>query len=148
MTPTLTLLERTKTLNQHIEETYILLGIALAEVEASKAYESEYDTFSEYYVQCLGRNKSTVSRLISVAKWVQENGFVNATLGTGYSNIYEAMQALPDKTPDYILEYAKQNTLAEIREERSQKIEHEHEPDVSQKALFPCLTCGKLCRDT
>lgn len=143
------LLAKTKELNIQADSTYIALGMALLQVEETKAYEGSYQTFAEYYQNELNRDKSTISRLLSVAQWVRQSGFTAIPQEVGYNNLYESIKALPTETPEYVLEFAKQNTLQEIRDEKREKDHgvHEHEPDVSKKALFPCLTCGKLCKD-
>jgi rubrerythrin len=149
MHPTLQLINKAKELNQNLEQTYILLGITLSEIESSEVYKYNYETFSEYYTKELGRDKSTVSKLIKVGNFVKNNGFINETEGASYTTLYESINTYKDKEPQFVLEAAKTQSLGDIREEKReiQFGEHQHEPDVSKKGLFPCTICGKLCYD-
>lgn len=143
MLPTKTLLDHTRELNRQIETAYIELGIALSEVEETSAWrELGYDSFPDYYQQDLGRTKSTVSKLITVGKWVKSHGFLNETNGASYTTIYESINAFPEKEPQFILEAAKTNTLSEIRAERQEK-----HPCLHEEVALCCTSCWKRVDD-
>ena len=134
------LLDHTTVLNKQLESNYIALGIALLEVQETEAFrEAGYEDFASYYRNELGREKSTVSRLLGVARWLKENKLPEATVS--YRKLDVAIRAYPNKDAGYILAAAENNTIDELRDEHRESVNGvctEHIP------LTICKTCRAM----
>lgn len=136
---TMNLLERTKQLNEMAECSLIELGVLLAEVEEKEAYkEAGYDSFHEYYEEELGRNKSTVSQLVTVGRWIKEHSLLKQTEQTSYRKLYAAINLYQDKEPRFILAAAQTNTLHDLETERREK---EHGICIDHQPITLCARC-------
>lgn len=146
-TPTLTSLEKARELNQAVENNYLALAEVLVEIEESKAYTAlGYDNFPSYYKLELGREKSTISRLLNVGRWLKQNALALPE-ATSYKKLDEAIKAFPDKEPDYILAAAKENTIDELRDERTEREVGVHEHDIEgQPHYAECKVCGRYIK--
>lgn len=137
MKPDITLVEQARKLNQAVEDNYIALALVLVDIEATSSYKAlGFDDFATYYKQDLGREKSTVSRLLAVGKFLKENGCVNATVS--YHKLSEAIKAFPDKEPGFVLAAAQNNTLDELRAEHREAV---HGECVEHTPITICTKC-------
>lgn len=115
------LLDQTLALNKQLEQNYIALGLALLEIQETEAFkEAGYEDFADYYRNELGREKSTVSRLLSVARWLKENKLPVGNVS--YKKLEVAIRAYPDKDPEYVMKAAETNTLDELRDEHRETV--------------------------
>lgn len=124
------LLDRALTLNRMLEKSYIELAVTLVEIVETEAYkEGGYEDFTSYYRDELCREKTTVSRLLTVGRWLKDTKLSGD--GASYAKLDAAIKAFPDKGPDYILAAAKTNTLQELQQENRERVNgvcSEHEP--------------------
>lgn len=142
-----TLLERAAKLNKLSEVSQVALGMCLVEIKRTEAYRPEYEDFKSYYQSELGRSKGDISKLLQVGELMLSGGFTEETVPkVGYSKLYVAFKAFPDKDVKYLIAAAQTNTMAEMLEnQRDDKFgDHDHFflPEMYKK----CETCGKLER--
>lgn len=120
------LLDKVEELNRTLENSYMGLALLLVQVEETSAFrEAGYDTFPDYYREELGREKSTVSRLLQVGRWLRDNSLV-APGNLSYKKLEAAIRAYPHKEPKYVLAAAKTLTLSDFKEEKKED-GHTHE---------------------
>lgn len=132
-------LTQTKVLNDGIENAFIQLGLNLLEVEERELWkEAGYESFVDYYTQELRRNKSTISKLCTVARFVKENHLQQAELPP-YTNLYQALQLHGADKPELVVAEASENTTSEIRKNLQEKTPHV--PDFKSVCVVPgCWT--------
>jgi hypothetical protein len=140
------LLDDAKHFNQVWEKACITLGFILLEIQETEAYkEAGYTDFASYYRDELGREKTVVSRLTAVCKWLREHKLRDATAteSLSYAKLDEAIRAYPNKEPSFILAAATTNTLSELREERNERFHGIHEHTFGAERYAPCEFCGR-----
>lgn len=121
------LLDKADALNKTLENSYLALALVLVEVEETAAYkEAGYDDFAGYYKEALGREKSTVSRLLAVGHWLKENELGLPTGNHSYKRLGQAIKAFPNETPEKILAIAETWTPDDFKEEKKED-GHAHE---------------------
>ncbi len=100
------LLDHAASLNATLEQSYLGLALVLVEIESTEAWkEAGRDSFAEYYREDLGREKSTVSRLLTCGKWLKEHSV--AQLPTvSYRKLAGAISQNPEATPEKVLAIA------------------------------------------
>lgn len=70
MTPELSLIEQAEQLNKNLEQSYIALGIVLVDISEQDLWQGAgYESFADFYKNHLGREKSTVSRLLDCGRF-------------------------------------------------------------------------------
>lgn len=142
MKPTLSLLDQAAELNKSLENSYIGLAIVLVDIQEQELFkEAGYEDFASYYKNGLGREKSTVSRLLTVGKWLKENGLLGATVP--YARLALAIKTYPDKPANFVLSAAKTLSSAELYAEKTEAnfgADHEHTPK-DEKRYAKC-GCG------
>ena len=98
------LIDQAYDFNNALEHNYLALAVILAEIEEKEAWKGEYTDFVDFYKRGLGREKSTVSRLLTAGKWLRENGYGDKLPGaTPYKRLVQSIKRNPDKDPEYIL---------------------------------------------
>ncbi len=142
------LLQEAKRLNREAEKNIFSLGFVLLEILETKAFEIECASFHDFCIEELGRSKGFVSKLLISATFLKTHGHTSFPQGNlTITKLYQAIQAFPDKKPEYILAAATENTRKELEEasrERKKGV-HDCEPDLNV-CLRPCISCGKLIR--
>lgn len=140
-TPALTLLDQARKLKGMAENAYIELGRVLYQIETENAYKANFESFGAYCAEDLGlHSKSTVSKLLAVGRFVNENQLNNELLeGASYTTLYEAMNAYKGEDPQLILASAKTNSLSEIRATKQEK-----NPCPHSEVLPCCTSCWKV----
>lgn len=133
-----TLLEEAKKLKFSIEKDYFALCEVLYRIESEKAYEGQFLGFGEYCSEELGlTSKSSVSKMVSVGRFVNENNFKKEELaGASYTTVYESLQLHKGEDAHLVLAEAKTNTLADIRKNRREK-----EPCNPHEYKTLCIHC-------
>ncbi len=102
------LLDHAASLNATLEQSYLGLALVLLEIKTTEAYkEAGYDDFPSYYRGDLGRERSTVSRLLQVGEWLKEkNGGMLPSGNIGYRRLHAAIKQNPEAAPEKILAIA------------------------------------------
>lgn len=132
------LLDNAKALNQALETSYLSLALVLVEIHETEAWkDAGHEDFPTYYREELGREKSTVSRLLEVGRWLKQVALEQPPTGIGYKKLYQAIKAFPEKDPEYILAAASVNSLSELQKESREKVQHECD------AISVCKTCWR-----
>lgn len=143
------LLARASQLNKLSEVSQVALGMCLVKIKEGKAYEPTYKSWEEYYRTELGRQKSDISKLLTVGRFMLEGGFPQETEAK-YTVLYSAIKAFPDKDPKYILSTAQSNTLHEIELNRRDDAFGDHTPVLGEERWGKCVyknKHGDLCGD-
>lgn len=137
----MTLLEQARELNATIEKNYLGLALALYEIKKTDAWKDEYESFADFYKNDLGRERSTVSRLLTVGEWVQTHldGMLPAG-NIGYKKLAASINAFPDKDPKYILSAAQTLTDDDLKAEKKEACPG-HDLDLTRQSA-PCRHCG------
>jgi len=143
------LIEECRSLNAAIEQNYLLLALSLVEIEEQELFKGAgYDTFQDFWSQDLGREKSTVSRLLAAGRWIKENGMQGKLPGaTSYKKLVLAIKAFPTKDSDYVLSVAKTWSFSDFKESHVEEVcgtEGEHV--LGDMRFTPCKKCGKFIR--
>lgn len=133
-----TLLDQARELNSNLENSYLALAIVLTEIEANETYkEAGYETFTDFYQRDLGREKSTVSRLLTCGRWMKEQNVGLPAGNISYKRLASAIKQSPDKKPEEVF------ALAEVWDDKDFK-EHTKEICTHQKpAILVCPDCWR-----
>lgn len=132
------LLNKAASFNRALEDSYLSLAVVLVDIEESEAYkETGYETFADYYKQELGREKSTVSRLMTCGRWLKAHklGLHGATFS--YRQLASAIKTFPDKEPEYVLSVAKTWRDDDFRAEEKEECLH------TKPSITVCPDCWK-----
>ena len=133
------LLDKVQKLNRILEKSYLELAVALVEVVETEAYkEAGYDEFSMYYRDELNREKSTISRLLTVGEWLIKYKLLKEANGASYAKLAVSISAYPDKPTEYILAAAKTNTLSELLQSNRERV---NGPCIEHKPIQICSEC-------
>lgn len=129
------LLDETAKLNKGLEEYYVLLAVKLVEVSETEAWrEAGYDTWPSYYTQELGRERSTVSRLLTVGKYMKEN-MLHAGNIKSYKRLAQAISQNPGEDPQKVLAIAATWSSDDFKAQAKEECSH---PD-------PAILCCPHC---
>jgi hypothetical protein len=139
-------LKKAATLNEAIEVSYVQLAIVLVEIEEKELWKGEYDSFWDFYTNKLGRRKSTISQLLTVGRWIINNGLLKETRGQSYRKLYASITAHKEREPQYILAAAQTNSLSELEAEHKEKKFGVHEHEAGAERYATCKKCGKMFR--
>lgn len=139
------LLDRAAKLNKLSEVSQVALGMCLAEIKRTEAYRPEYEDFKDYYSKELGRTKGDVSKLLTVGRFMLDNGFPEDT-DVGYTKLYISQSVFEGKDPKYILAEAQTNTVAAMLE-NSRDVSHPNCAHKNTHACTACDDCGKHTRN-
>ncbi len=124
------LLDKAEGLNKTLENSYLALSLVLVEVEETEAYkEAGYEDFPSYYKEALGREKSTVSRLLQVGRWLRDNKMGLPTGNLSYKKLGSAIKAFPNETPEKVLAIAETWTPEDFKDEKKED-GHAHEYEM------------------
>lgn len=138
------LLERAARLNKLSEVSQVALGMCLAEIKRTEAFRPDYEDFKDYYSKELGRTKGDISKLLTVGRFMLDNGFPEDT-EVGYTKLYIAQSVFEGCDPQYILSEAQTNPISAMLENsRDAKLskDHEHVWEVAYHCTDP--DCGKF----
>lgn len=147
MHPTVSPLDRAREFNSALENYYLQLALELVDIRDNESWKGEFDSFEDFYVKDLGREKSTVSRLLKAGAWLKES---NAPLPAGnvsYKKLCAAIAYFPDKDPSYVISAAKTLSYSQMMDEKAEGAygeEHEHKPKDAQR--WGKCECGKYVR--
>jgi hypothetical protein len=140
------IIDQARAANTAVEQNYIALAQTLVEIEATGAYkEAGYDTFQDFWQQDLGREHSTVSRLMAVGHWLKQND-IRALGTTSYKKLAEAIKAFPDKDPQYVLSAAQTLSRKEIKEANLENKHGVHEHIAGSERWGKCTVCESFIR--
>ncbi len=145
MNPTISLLDTARELNKAVEQHYLGLAVTLLEIESTKAYESEYESFRDFCEQDLKRSKGTVSKLLTVGRFIKENSFTSETVG--YKRLYESILLLEGEKPEKILKAAQTWSDKDFKAAKIEKdhgANHEHTSGVERWGK--CTVCASYFR--
>lgn len=132
------LLNRANQLNKLSEVSQVALGMCLAEIKRTEAFKPEYEDFKSYYQSELGRTKGDITKLLTVGQLMLDGGFSEATVpDVGYTKLYVAYLAFPEKPTKYLLAAAQSNTIAEMMQNKRD----EDHPNCKHKNTHACTAC-------
>lgn len=138
------LLTRAHQLNKLSEVSQVALGMVLAEIKRTEAFRPEYEDFKDYYSKELGRTKGDVSKLLTVGRFMLDNGFPEDT-DVGYTKLYISQSVFDGKDPKYILAEAQTNTVAAMLENsRDAKLPKDHKHHWVPALYCDGDDCGKF----
>jgi len=142
------LLEKAEKLNKDIESAFIALGVLLYRIQESKAWEGNFDSFSHFYTEALGRKKSDVSMLTRIGEFFEVNGLTNQTDGiTNYRHTYNILTSFPEDEPQLLLAKMKTLTPKEIKEEKiEKKFGENHQHSFGEERWARCEVCNTFVR--
>ena len=136
------LLERVEELNRGLENYYLALAIEITKVQDSEAYKGAgYNDFPSYYTKELKREKSTISRLTQVGRWLIDNHMELPTDNVSYRALGKAIKQFPDKEPKEVLAYAATWNDSDFSAEKRDICEG-HELGTERWAK--CTKCGSF----
>ena len=129
------LLDNATTLNQQLEKSYLGLALVLVAIEETGAYkEAGYEDFATYYREDLGREKSTVSRLLHVGRWLRDNKLAVPTVS--YRKLSDSIKRFPNEKPEYVLAVAQSWSASDFMSDKRESCE-KHE------FVMKCRHCGQ-----
>lgn len=99
-------LETARELNASLEQNYLSLAVVLADIEEKELWKGEYESFADFYVRDLQREKSTVSRLLQCGRWLKENDMRLPANNVSYKRLASAIKQFPEKNAEYVLAVA------------------------------------------
>lgn len=121
------LLQEAKTAFADIRGSIVIAMQKLHEVHESKAWEEQYSSFSEFVEEGLQISQGFASKLLSVHKhYLVEGGYSPENIaGIDYEKLYLAQKS--GGKIDEQLAKAKTLSRSELRQERAETNDHEHE---------------------
>ena len=140
----MTLLDTAFRLNSQLENSYLALACVLSDIqeqfsETETWKDNEYNDFVDFYTRGLGREKSTVSRLLTAGRWLRENGYADK-LPSGqlsYKRLVQSIKENPGKTPTQIIGYAQVWSDKDFSDEKKDQCKH------PKPSVLVCPDCWK-----
>lgn len=122
------LLAEAREYNSSLEHSYLALAVVLHEIHQNETYKEEgFEDFPAFY-KSLGREKSTISRLLGVGKWLKETGIGLPVANVSYRRLNAAIKQYPDKDPQYVLSVAQTWNEDDFKTESKEQCKrHEYE---------------------
>lgn len=141
------LLDKAEKLNRVLEKSYLELAVTLVEIVETEAYkEAGYEEFSHYYHDELNREKTTISNLLKVGRWLREKNLLAEADGVSYMKLATSINAHPDGEPNFILAAAKTNTLSELQQNNRERLFGECQEHVPVQ-ITVCEKCKTRIHD-
>lgn len=143
MNPTLSPLDRARQFNAALENFYLQLALELVDIQANQSWKGEYDSFEEFYQKDLGREKTTISRLLKAGNWLKDNGLALPDGQLSYKKLGYAISHVKG-APEHVLAAAQTLSYAEMLDEKAESEfgpDHEHAPEGAQR--WAKCKCGK-----
>lgn len=124
----MTLLEQTREAFANVRSSVVVAMQKLYEVQQEDAWKEVSGSFSEYVQSELGVSQGFASKLLTVNRhYLVEAGYSPENIaGIDYECLYLA--AKTEGTPEEQLAKARTLTRRELKEERNEEEQHEHEP--------------------
>ena len=136
------LLDKAETLNKALDTSYLGLSLVLVDIVETEAFkEAGYDDFPSYYREHLGREKSTISRLLVCGKWLKEKyGGALPEGNPSYKKLASAIKANPEAEPEFVLATAATWSESDFKADAKEKCPGA-DLDLST-ASAKCRACG------
>lgn len=145
MNPTLSPLDRARQYNAALENFYLQLALELVDIQANQLWKGEYESFEDFYTRDLGREKSTVSRLLKAGNWLKDNNLELPEGNVSYKKLGYAINHIKGE-PEHVLAAAQTLSYSEMLDEKAEdEFGPDHEHTAGAERWGKCA-CGKYVR--